>query len=233
MTNEQHIWEGLLQRIGNPYGTAAVMGNLMAESSLSPICVTGLSKTGYETVSQYVIASDDGVHDFSNDGVAFGLAQWYFHTRKQGLWEFAKKRCASVGDLETQLAYICQEMSIHYKTVWQAVTGATEIKAASDLVMLKYEKPANTGEAAKNRREYYAQKFFDSYATAVGPMVYITDKNVNMRVGNGMTYASASHAQKGDYYQWIATAKNGWHAIRVKSLNRVLWVHPDFSELRG
>ena len=35
--NESRIWGFLIDKIGNPFGAAGMMGNLMAESGLNPI----------------------------------------------------------------------------------------------------------------------------------------------------------------------------------------------------
>ena len=45
------IWNYLIDRINNPYGVAAVMGNLMAESSLNPANATGKNKTADRILS--------------------------------------------------------------------------------------------------------------------------------------------------------------------------------------
>ena len=163
--NEKVIWDFLNSKTGNAYGTAAIMGNLMAESSLNPRNATNLKKTGYATVDQYIIATDDGVHDFAHDGVAFGLVQWCYYSRKQGLLEYAKATGRSVGDLEMQLEYLVKEMSEHYKTAWAAACQANDIRGASDVIMLKYENPSTKTEAAKQKRAAYGQKSSTSRRT--------------------------------------------------------------------
>lgn len=35
-TNEQKIWNYLYAKLGNAYGVAGIMGNMMAESGLKP-----------------------------------------------------------------------------------------------------------------------------------------------------------------------------------------------------
>ena len=137
MTNEQLVWEYLIGQIKNPYGVAAVMGNLMAESSMNQTCTTGLAKTGISSVANYIAFSDTGKHDFANDGVAFGLVQWCYKTRKKGFLDYVRSKQKSIGDIHTQLEYLVKEMSESYKPVWSAVCNATNIREASDIVMLK------------------------------------------------------------------------------------------------
>ena len=162
MTNEQIIWDYFFSKLKNAYGTAALMGNFMAESSLNPICANGVKKLGL-TNEQYTEIADLGKNNnFITDGIAYGLVQWCYKTRKQGLLKFAKEQQKSVGDLNLQLDYIWQELQ-KYKTVLNALYDATNIKVASDIVMLKYEKPSNKSEAMKERRAKYGQKYFDKY----------------------------------------------------------------------
>ena len=233
--NEKVIWDYLLKSIGNAYGAAAVMGNLMAESSLNPKNVTGVKDP------DYVSKADAGTIDFVHDGHAFGLVQWCFWSRKEGLFNYAKSRGVSVGDLNMQLEYAIKELSTSYKTVWAAITGAKDIRTASDVVMLKYEKPSNTSEAMKQRRADYGQKFYDAYASStpvadktepkpVQKKVVIKVDRVNLRAGNGTSFARITQVNKNTMYEWVATSENGWYAVRIPG--KVVWVSCEFAEMR-
>ena len=160
---EKAIWDYLLNKLHNTKGVAAMMGNLMAESSMNPKCVTGIKKTGM-TVDEYIKASDEGKHDFVNDSVTFGLVQWCFKTRKEGLLNKAKSCNSSVADTLTQLQYLLDELP-KYKTAYNAVINGTDIAEITKTVMLKYEKPGNTGEAAQQKRINYAKSYYNRYAS--------------------------------------------------------------------
>ena len=219
------IWRYLLEKTGNEYGTAAIMGNLMAESSMNPKCATGKKKT-----PNYTEDADSGAVDFKNDGVAYGLAQWCYHTRKAALRDLATLRGASVGSLDLQMEYLWMEMSEKYKTVWNAVCNATNVREASDIVMLKYEKPANTGEAAKQKRAIYGQMYYDQFAEGkkADPSENKTVRAtvpVNIRAGKGTSTEKVGVLKKGKSLEWIAT-EDGWHKVAV-------WISGDFSEVKG
>ena len=158
--NEKIIWDYLYNKLKNPYGVAGLMGNLFAESSLSPVCATNLKKSGYNNVNLYVKDVDEGKHDFANDGVAFGLAQWLYKTRKQGLLDKAKGK--SIGDINVQLDYLWDEIQ-KYTTVINTLYSTESIQEASDIVLTKYEKPANQSDGVKKLRAQYARKYFDKY----------------------------------------------------------------------
>lgn len=214
--NEKLIWDFLIEKTKNSYGTAALMGNLMAESSLNPKCVTGNKN------ANYVQDADRGAIDFVHDGAAFGLVQWCYWSRKEGLKNYAVSKNKSVGDIDIQLEYLWIELQ-SYKTAFNAVMEATSIREASDVVMLKYEKPANTSEAAKKRRADYGKMFFDQFNTKM-----VTAKeNVNIRAGNDTKYAKIGTLKKDNSLEWVATAENGWHAVKMK--DRVGWVSGEFT----
>jgi len=166
MSNEEIIWNFLYEKLNNPYGAAAMMGNLFAESSLNPILANNVKKKTGLTNEQYTSAADSRMNNsFVSDRIAYGLAQWAFSTRKKGLLDYAEKKGTSVGDIHTQLEYLWEELQ-KYKTVINVLYSSQSVKEASDIVLLKYEKPANQSDAVKQLRAKYGQKYFDKYATA-------------------------------------------------------------------
>ena len=229
--NEKTIWDFLMKKTNNPYGTAAIMGNLMAESSLNPANTTG-AKAGAKT---YVTDADAGKIDFVHDGVAFGLVQWCYWSRKQGLYDYAKQKDVSLGNLQMQLEYMWQEMQ-SYTTVINAVKNAKDIRTASDIVMLKYERPAGKTESAKKKRADYGQKYFDQFAKGVtttnstGKMMVVAKVNVNIRSGDAISFVRLGSIKTGERLEWVATAENGWHAVRYNG--KVGWVSGEFTYLQ-
>ena len=126
-------------------GAAGLMGNLYAESGLIPTNLqnTYEKKLGY-TDASYTAAVDSGAYtNFAKDGAGYGLAQWTYHTRKAALLAFAKAAGKSVGDLETQLAFLVHELGGSFPAVLSALKTAKTVRAASDVVLLKFERPAN------------------------------------------------------------------------------------------
>ena len=163
MTNEEIIWSYLYNKIKNPYGVAALMGNLFAESSLNPINANNIKKKLGLTNEEYTAIIDSNKNDnFITDGIAYGLAQWRYSTRKQGLLLLARQQNKSIGGLNLQLEYLWQELQ-KYKTVLNTLYTAKNIKEASDVVLLRYEKPANTSDKVKQKRASYGQKYFDKH----------------------------------------------------------------------
>ena len=166
-SDEQVIWETLNAAIGNAYGTAGLMGNLYAESALK---ATNLQNTGNKklgmTDEQYTEAVDNGSYDadsFIHDGYGYGLAQWTYYSRKTALLSHALDQGKSIGDLKTQLAFLLKEIK-GYTSVWNALTAASSVRAASNIVLKKYEAPADQSETVQEKRAGYGQTYYDRYA---------------------------------------------------------------------
>lgn len=52
---------------------------------------------------------------------------------------------------------------------------------------------------------------------------------VNIRAGNGTDYARITAVPEGTVFEHIATAANGWHAVKVGT--RVGWVPGTYSNI--
>lgn len=167
MSDDKRIWDLLMEAIGNPYGVAGLMGNLMAESSMNSLRKTG-GKGYAKNISgaeyaQKVMSGDIAPYDFAHDGIAFGLAQWCYWSRKEDLFKYCRENNLDIGSLDCQVGYLLEELP-KYKTVWKTLKDATSIGEASDIVLLRYEKPANTSDKVKAKRQLYGQLFYEKYA---------------------------------------------------------------------
>lgn len=219
MENEKYIWDFLIKKFMNPYGVAGIMGNLMAESSLDPKKATGKNAKGKD----YISAVNNKETDFVHDGVAFGLAQWCYWSRKKGLLNYATSKGTSIDDLKTQLEYLCDEIQ-NYKTVIYTVMNSKNIREVSDIVMLKYERPAMTGEVARARRANYGQEFFDKFCepdlpddepvneTKSEPMI-VAKVNVNIRKEPSLKAIRLGAVKAGTKLKYLGVAPNKWYQV--------------------
>lgn len=168
--NEQKIWNYLIAKGLSKYGAAGLMGNLYAESALEP---TNLQNSyekslGY-TDASYTAAVDNGSYgNFVRDSAGYGLAQWTYWSRKENMLNFARAAGKSIGDLEMQLDFLYKELSESYKTVLSTLKSATSVKAASDSVLLNFERPADQSDSVKTKRAGYGQTYYDKYAGTSG-----------------------------------------------------------------
>ena len=165
-TNEEKIWNYLVGKGLSAEGAAGLMGNLYAESGLNPqnLQNTYEKKLGY-TDATYTAAVDSGKYqNFVHDSAGYGLAQWTYWSRKEGLLAFAQAAGKSIGDLETQLGYLFKELSESYKTVLSTLKTASDVKTASNSVLLNFERPADQSDTVKTKRAGYGQKYYNQYA---------------------------------------------------------------------
>lgn len=167
-SNEERIWNYLIRKGLSKAGAAGLMGNLYAESAFNPRNLQNSyeKSLGY-TDDSYTAAVDSGKYgNFVRDSAGYGICQWTYWSRKQGLLAFAQAAGKSIGDLEMQLDYLFKELQEGYKTVLATLKATGSVRAASDAVLVNFERPADQSEAAKQRRAGYGQTYYDKYAGA-------------------------------------------------------------------
>ena len=174
MTNEKIIWEFLIGKGLTEAGVAGLMGNLYAESGLSPQNLQNSyeKKLGYTDMT-YTAAVDSGKYtDFVHDSAGYGLAQWTYWSRKEGLLKLTQKKGVSIGNLQMQLEYLIWELETSYKAVLSTLKSTDSVKEASDAVLLQFEKPADQSAAVQKKRTEYSQKYYDTFAGGGNNMAY-------------------------------------------------------------
>lgn len=159
-----------------PYGAAGLMGNLEAESGMNPKAVEQLlaGKIGTND-DQYTSDIDSGkiskaefLNPLPGKVYGYGLAQWTTEGRKEGLYDLAKSRNTSIGDLGTQLDWLLEEMKSGYSTVYSALKTATSVQDASNIVLHKFEGAADQSTSVENARGSKGQAWYNKYAAASG-----------------------------------------------------------------
>ena len=179
---EDKIWNYLKKKGLNDYGTAGLMGNLYAESGLKATNLqNSYEKSIRMTDAEYTKAVDKGTyHNFVKDQAGYGLAQWTYWSRKKCLLEYAISKCKSIGDLEMQLGFLVKELTENYPSVMKSLKSATSVRQASDVVLLKFERPANSGTAVQEKRASFGEKYYKKYATS--KRVHVVKKGETLSV---------------------------------------------------
>jgi len=166
VNTEEKVWSYLKAQGLTEAGVAGLMGNLYAESGLIPMNL----QNSYEgklgmTDTEYTEMVDNGSYtNFVQDSAGYGLCQWTYWSRKEALLAYAKAARKSIGDLDMQLGFLMKEMSTSFKSVLATLKTATTVQAASDAVLLQFERPADQSEARQKQRAEYGQKYYDKYA---------------------------------------------------------------------
>ena len=218
-TDPQTIWTFFTQKGLNEYGVAGLMGNLQAESGLNPTNLQNSyeKKLGY-TDSLYTEAVDNGSYtNFAKDSAGYGLAQWTYWTRKQALLEYAKESGSSIGDLQMQMEFLWKELQ-GKKAVLNTLKNATSVKEASDVVLTKFERPADQSDAVKAKRESYGIQFYNKYAEKKEESGYIAGKTYTLRAN-----MFVRDAPRGDKKKLTDMTTDGQkHAIKQEDGTAVL-----------
>ena len=224
--DEKKIWSFLLDQIGNAYGVAGLMGNLYAESAL---CSNNLQNNGNNelgvTDDIYMQAVDNGVYSkeefVSLHRYGFGLAQWTYPSRKAALYDYAKSKNRSIGDLQTQMEFLIAEIKEDFKSVWNVLCNAQSVKESSDIVLDKYERPADLGseknKERSERRASFGEKYFVEYQAEdkliVPPANGSDDKSSETPEADDSTSDESA--------EYISTSKDAQTFI-VKLLNHII-----------
>lgn len=198
-----------------PCGACGLIGNLEAESDgfvfnrVEYLCLKRLKENGKNyTHESYTAAVDGGkisaeefLHPLPGKQYGYGIAQWTSPGRKAGLYNFARERGVSIADEDMQIAYLLKELEESYPSVLKTLKSAKDVKSASDIVLVKFESPADTGAAVKNSRAARGQKFYDENVkgdTSVG----VTAKQIidTMKGWRGLSRAKGTHKPIIDTY---------------------------------
>ncbi len=164
--NDAFIWQFFKAKGFNDYAIAGLMGNLKAESNLRPDNLQNSFEGKLGSDAEYVKKVDNGTYSkskFANDHAGFGLAQWTWHTRKEALYDYAKKKGVSIADLNMQLEYLWIELQRYTKTM-NVLRNAKSIYEASTIVLTDFEKPANQGNSVRNQRAKFGNEFYNKFA---------------------------------------------------------------------
>lgn len=216
--DQKVFWDYFLDKLGNEYGVAGLMGNIKAESSFKSNNLQNAYETqlGY-TDTTYVAAVDDGTYtNFVNDSAGFGLAQWTFYSRKQKLIDYAKSKKKSIGDFQMQLDFMWEELQA-YKDVLATLKSASSVLEASRSVHIGYERPANQTEENILKRASFGQEYYDKYAKKIvdAPKFKIGDK---VKIVAGAKYASGKSIASWVFKKTLYVRKISGDSITVSTL---------------
>ena len=221
--NEEKIWNYLNANLKNAYGVAGIMGNMKAESNLKPdnLQNTFETKLGY-TDASYTKAVDSGKYtDFVYDKAGYGLVQWTYWSLKRDLYNYVKSKGKSIGDLETQLEFLCKQLRENYISVWNTCKNATSVREASDAMLLKFERPADQSIAVQKRRASYGQAIYNkhakhivgTYLPATPFKVKVLSNDWNIRTEGSMSGKIVGQTGQGTF-TIIDVNSDGWGKLK-------------------
>lgn len=188
-SNRQKIWDALISAGTTIQGAAGIMGNLQAQSvGCLPSRVEALLIQRYkeqnflswpyglydeQTSKLYTDRIDTGViskQEFLSPRLytkkthqyGYGLAQWTTRSRKERLWNYTKEKGKSISDIQGQIDCLVYQLKNVFPSVWSVVSTTKSINEASDIVLTKFEAPANS-QGLKATRRQYSLNYYNLY----------------------------------------------------------------------
>lgn len=156
-TNEEKVWNYLLEKGFSKAGAAGIMGNLKCESNM--IASNVQNGMGYSD-EDYVNGIKSGKisrESFINDKRGFGIAQWTYPTRKAALYDTLGKD--NIDSLSGQLDFMISEMG---SSLTNSMKNATDASSAAVTFHNVYEKSA---DRTMTNRKNSANGIYNTYAS--------------------------------------------------------------------
>lgn len=126
-------------------GALALLGNWECESNNEPCRVQGDFSADRHISREYASRIDNAaVSDdaWCRDALGWGLAQFTYWSRKQGLLRFCRERAISVADEEAQVDFALKELREEYGSLLDLLKNSGDLYQCTSAVCRQYERPA-------------------------------------------------------------------------------------------
>lgn len=169
--SKKNIWEYLKAKGFSDAATAAIMGNMEAESNCVSFRLQNDFSTDYQKSKEYTALVDKG--DISRDqfihngpgGGGYGLCQWTFWSRKAGLYDLAAKRGVSIGDEQIGVDWFYEEVQQpEYSKTWDYLRSNCSIYDMVSVMLRNYERPADQSDSVAAHRAALANEIYNEFA---------------------------------------------------------------------
>lgn len=168
---ELSIWNKLRAKGFSEKATAAIMGNMEAESAFRSNNVEDRYHSGtWKSDDYYTAQVDNGNYsrdDFMYDNgsrYGYGLCQWTYPTRKAALYDFAKSRGVSIADEQMQIDFLVKELNDDYPNLMKVLKSDASLAEMTEKYLKVFENPDDKSASAVNYRIRLAQEIYNKYA---------------------------------------------------------------------
>lgn len=137
-------------------GASGVLVNVQAESAFNPINVEDRYHWDTKQTDAYYtnMVDTNPSYDFANDNgkhYGYGLCQWTYPTRKTELRKICRDKGVSIGDKDTQIAFMLKELKRDFSATWRALTSSNSAYNCAWQFCRWFENPANPEQTAEYR----------------------------------------------------------------------------------
>lgn len=175
----QTIYDLLMATFNNSIGVSGLMGNLQAESYLTPYRMQSeLSDSA--TISynysmdvvqgtigrtQFIAQGESSITYDGNTyaGTGFGLAQWTYYSRKANLYDWRVNQGYADFGVNCTVTFLIHELQNSYSGCYDAVLNATDLTSVTNYILANYENPADQSDATKLHRYNLASAIMTDY----------------------------------------------------------------------
>ena len=234
MTIQEYMYRRFRKAGMTVEGACAVLGQIQHESGFKPTNAEDSKGVNDDVYTKQVDNGAISKQQFMYDSIGYGYAQWTFYDRKGKMYDFHRAKGKSIGDSDTQIAFLLWEMQHDYSDQWKLVTSSHDLETCSWELLDKWENPDGKDEQKPIRYgsafSFYQQfrnlelgddtdmteseaieKVLNQARSEIGyhekaSNSQLDDKTANSGTGNWTKYARDIDSLKNFYN----TAKNGY-----------------------
>lgn len=228
------LWNSFKSAGFTDIAIAGIMGNLYDESHFLSNNLQNFFERKFnmndETYTAIINAGTYSREDFSRDGAGYGLAQWTYWSRKQGLYDFTIGSGFKIDDFNRQIELVIKEITSN-KSLFNKLQSSKTVREASNLVLTLYERPADQGKTVQDRRGSYAQLYYDKFAQMKtgGMLVRVKRDDLRIRKGPGVQYEDTGKVTGKGVFTIVETNDN-WGLLKRYQATRDGWISLDYTE---
>lgn len=160
IANERIIFDLLREKGYSADAACGILGNLHVESGLKPNNVQNSFEKQFGSDAEYTAMVNSGKYSkdqFVKDSVGYGLAQWTYWSRKEGLYIYCMTHSKDISNLNDQINFLHNEVVA--RGLFDKLNACKSAYDAGVLFMVEFEKPKNQSDAAKKNRGNIAMMF--------------------------------------------------------------------------
>lgn len=158
-SNTNNAWGYLNAKIGNKYAAAGLMAAMYVVSNCDPYF--GWTKyRGYLSTDETCF-----MKDFVHDKKPFGIGGWRTWTRKQGLFNYARRMGKPIHDIDLQLFFVMDEFSgMAYRETLDKLRGVENAVDAFTISLKEYmDIPKKTAVEMANHYQKVVEDILEHY----------------------------------------------------------------------
>lgn len=175
----KQCWDYVNGILHNEYGTAALLGNLYAESNICPFREQGDYIPPYNAswqLTEYFRTHTKNDFVYYDGNTGYSLPQWTTYSRRSNYWDYCG--ASLIGDGQKSIEFLMIELQSDYSSVFNMLCNCSSIEQGSDYVLRWYCAPLHWWEKVQERRNYSSMCYNDFSGSPPIPPVPVRRKGL-------------------------------------------------------